>query len=96
MTERTINYHLTFAHPFLVDGDILPAGTYPIVAEEELIHGLSFEAWRRTLTYIVIDRPGHQQLRQVTQSDLDEASARDLGSQLLHGEAAPFPLEDVR
>ncbi len=32
----------------------LPAGNYELLAEDELLEGLSFEAWRRTATYLTV------------------------------------------
>jgi hypothetical protein len=95
LPDRTLTSSLTFAHGFVLAGDAFPAGTYAVIAEEESIEGLSFEAWHRTATYIVVERPGQTQLRHVTQSALDEAQVRDRSTHSLAGEAAPSPLEEL-
>ena len=51
---RTRRKLMTFATPFhlrVCDG-VLPAGTYEVDTDEELIDGLSFVAYRRTATRI--------------------------------------------
>ena len=45
---------MTFAHPFhlrIIDS-VLPAGTYEVDVDEEMIDGLSFLAYRRTATWL--------------------------------------------
>ena len=39
MSSRTTRSFVTFVHPFVIDDDIgeLPAGTYEIVAEDEIL-----------------------------------------------------------
>jgi hypothetical protein len=49
---------VTFSNDFII-GDstrALPAGTNEILVEEELLQGLSFEAYRRTATYLMARR----------------------------------------
>jgi hypothetical protein len=94
LPDRTLTSRLTFAHGFVLAADAFRAGIYAVIAEEESIEGLSFEAWHRTATYIVVERPGQRQLRHVTQSALDKAQARDRSTHPL-GEAAPSPLEEL-
>jgi hypothetical protein len=66
-------------------GDALPAGEYEVVVEEELLQGLSFEAYRRTATYLTVrgtgPRAGRTEMRQVTQKDLEAALSRDRAAQ---------------
>lgn len=77
MTQRAIRSIVTFRRPFLLPGypDELPAGTYELLAEEELLEGVSFEAWRRTATYLTVrglgGTAGRTELRSVTQKDLE-------------------------
>jgi hypothetical protein len=46
---------MIFTHPFRIKGvgRTLPAGTYEIISEDELIEGLSFPSYRRVATYIM-------------------------------------------
>jgi hypothetical protein len=55
MTTRSRMEMLVFAHPFRIKGvgRTLPAGTYEIISEDELIEGLSFPSYRRVATYIM-------------------------------------------
>lgn len=60
MTPRTSRREITFRHPFRLDGaeDVHPAGTYVIETDEELVEDLSFTAYRRVATSIVVPLPG--------------------------------------
>ena len=54
MLNRTLREDMVFKRPFLLKGwsEPLPAGTYAVETEEELIEGLSFPAYRRVSTTI--------------------------------------------
>src|SRR6478609_1699557 len=56
MTIRSRREAVTFNHPFRIRGieQLLPPGTYQIVTDEEAIEGLSFAAWRRVATMIIL------------------------------------------
>ena len=56
MSKRTMNTTVTFEHPFSLNGFDRPQapGTYAVRTDEELIEGISFEAYRRTATAISI------------------------------------------
>jgi hypothetical protein len=77
MTTRTRRKLLTFAQPFLLRGidAVVPAGTYRIDTDEELIDGLSFLAYRRTATWIhlpsITTKSGCSQLILVQPSELE-------------------------
>jgi hypothetical protein len=60
MLERTTRTTVTFAHPFsLRSVDLVqPAGTYVVETDEELIHGMSFDAYRRTATFLYLPAKG--------------------------------------
>jgi hypothetical protein len=47
---------VTFKHPFLIRGidRLLPAGDYEVVTDDEPIDGLSFAAFRRVATMIMV------------------------------------------
>ncbi len=60
MPDRTTRSTATFRHPFSLrslDG-VQPAGTYLVETDEELILGLSFDAYRRTNTYLYLPSTG--------------------------------------
>jgi hypothetical protein len=77
MTTRTRRKLMTFAQPFLlrVIDAVMPAGTYKIDIDEELIDGLSFLAYRRTATWIhlpsITTKTGCSQMILVQQSELE-------------------------
>jgi hypothetical protein len=56
MTTRSRRETITFAHPFRIKGidRSLPAGAYEVITDEEMIEGLSFAAYRRVATMIVV------------------------------------------
>jgi len=56
MTMRSRRETITFQHPFRIRGidRLLPAGGYEVITDEEMIEGLSFPAFRRIATMIVV------------------------------------------
>ena len=56
MTERTRQNSIVFRHPANIEGidGLLPAGTYVVETDEEQIPGLSFVAYRRVQTTIIV------------------------------------------
>lgn len=83
MNLRTTSRTITFRRPFSLAGleESHPAGTYTIQTDEEPIEGLSFLAYRRAATVILLplgqDGPGSFQAISVTPEALDAAQARD-------------------
>lgn len=88
MTTRTTHKFVTFEHPFeLTDGERrLPAGSYEVITDEELIEGLSFPVYRRIGTMMLV--PGQSRQGSVEMLTIDpsvlaaaiEGDARDLGA----------------
>ena len=83
MTDRITHETVTFAHPFEladVDGK-QPAGTYTIETIEEPIDSVSFVAYRRVSTTIVLASQKHggasRQVITIDPSDLEAARKRD-------------------
>jgi len=88
---RTTDSVVRFAHPFAIEGIArqLPPGDYRVVTEEEPIDGLSFLAYRRVATSIVLpthDRPSTSaradrfasvEVVRITPADLARAQQRD-------------------
>ncbi len=83
MNARTTRSTVTFDHPFRISGyeDELPSGSYEVVVDEELLEGLSFEAYRRTASFLLISghggQAGESEMRQIDPRDLDAALSRD-------------------
>ncbi|CUX81283.1 MAG: hypothetical protein HLUCCA05_14930 [Roseibaca calidilacus] len=103
MTMRTTKTTVTFAHPFTLAGyqGELPAGEYEVLVEEELLQGLSFEAYRRTATYLMVHgsggHAGRTELRATSDNELKEALGRDaaLKHTKIHNEAEVSPQKDL-
>ena len=80
MTVRTRQTEMKFPQPFLLRSidAVLPAGTYKIDTDEELIDGLSFSAYRRTATWIHLPsigtKNGLSQMVLVQPSELNSAN----------------------
>lgn len=83
MTMRSSSRSITFVHPFTLKGldGTLPAGTYVVETDEELIEALSLPAYRRIATWFRIaavpGKPGIAETAMVDPADLAAALARD-------------------
>lgn len=64
MTIRSRREVVTFKHPFQIRGidRLLPAGDYEVITDEETIEGLSFEAFRRVATMMIVPAEGSRGL----------------------------------
>ncbi len=101
---RSSRSTVTFANAFglLGHAGVLPAGDYEVLVEEELLQGLSFEAYRRTATYLLVEGKGadagRSEMRATTENDLKAALRRDqaMTNQNTHSEAALSPPEDLK
>lgn len=88
MTIRTRKETIVFTHPFCIKGvdRMLPAGTYQIISEDELIEGLSFPCYRRVGTFIIA--PGappyksSTEMIQISPLDLADAQHIDAGTRV--------------
>src|SRR5204863_5201900 len=56
MTVRSRSETIVFKHPFRLKavGRELPAGTYEVLTDDEMIEGLSFPCYRRVATMIMV------------------------------------------
>lgn len=104
MNMRSSRSIVSFSAPFTLSvcqGE-LPAGDYEVLVEEEVLQGLTFEVYRRTATYLLVqDKGGHTgrtELRPTTQNELQEALNRDRAAtgKCNHSEAALSPQEDLK
>ena len=80
MLSRTTTSLVTFVHPFVMAGynDELSLGSYALFAEDEVLQSLSFTAYRRTSTHLLIKlKNGGSELRPIDHRDLEMALARD-------------------
>ncbi|TNF19831.1 MAG: hypothetical protein EP318_13060 [Rhodobacteraceae bacterium] len=103
MNMRSSRSTVRFANAFVLMGyaDALPAGDYDVLVEEERLQGLSFEAWRRTATYLLVQgrgrRTGDTEMRATTERDLEKAQRLDRATSDTdtYSDAALSPLEDL-
>jgi hypothetical protein len=83
MTTRTRRETVHFRHPFHIKGidRQLAPGAYEVIADEEMIEGLSFPCFRRVATMIMV--PGAPQQRSamemisINSADLSDAQRID-------------------
>lgn len=87
MKTRTQERTITFKSPVVLAGldEVLPAGDYSVETEEELIAGISYDAYRRTSTVLRLPAksgPSHLlRAMNVDPDELEAALARDRASQ---------------
>ena len=84
MTIRSRRETVTFKHPFRIHGidRMLPAGSYPVIADEETIESETVSAWRRVGTSIIVPVEavaGSVEMLSIRAIDLADAIASDAG-----------------
>jgi hypothetical protein len=88
MTVRSRREVVTFKHPFRIRGidRLLPAGDYEVITDEETIEGLSFEAFRRVATMIMVPAEGARGLamQMVSIGSVDLADAQRIDASAPH------------
>jgi hypothetical protein len=83
MTTRSRRETVTFLHPAEIKGvdRVIPAGSYEVVTDEEMIEGLSFPCFRRVATMITVPgAPPHQhamEMLSISSVALADAQHRD-------------------
>lgn len=68
-----------FRHPFRIRSieRVLPAGAYEVITDEEAIEGLTFSAYRRVATMIVVPAEGaHNSMEVLSIGSVDLANAQ--------------------
>ena len=100
MNIRSSKSKVTFSHRFALSGytDELPAGEYDVTVEEELLQGLSFQAYRRTAAYLTVERKGRTEMRPISETELERALGRDRAETeaMNAGAAAHSPPEGLK
>jgi hypothetical protein len=86
MTMRTVTKTVTFHRPFHLKGidRVLPSADYRVMTDEELIGGLSFSAYRRVSTRILVPAESGcaVEMVDIDPSDLQAAMDRDVGHRI--------------
>ena len=81
MLRRSRDHTWTFNKAFVLNGvgRPLPAGSYRVVTDEELIEGLSFPAYRRVATMMFVPGSNGSSLEMLTvdPAELQAAHERD-------------------
>ena len=82
MTIRSRREVVTFKHTFQIRGidRQLPAGEYEVITDEEMIEGLSFAAYRRIATMIIVPAAaarGSTEMVSIGPVDLSDAQRID-------------------
>lgn len=80
MKMRSTRSIVRFANPFTLRGHTssLPGGDYEVIAEERLLPGHSFKAYRSTATHLVVrSAEGQTEMWGTSLEDLEDALARD-------------------
>ncbi len=104
MLSRSTRSMVTVSNNVMIGESLreFPAGTYEILVEEELLQGLSFEAYRRTATYLMVQvrgsNAGQTTMQMTTKEELKHAMACDraLSETTNDSEAALSPQEDLK
>jgi hypothetical protein len=80
MTIRSRRETVTFMHPFRIEGidRLLSAGAYEVITDEEMIEGLSFAAFRRVATMIMVPAatPGNSTMEMISISSIALSDAQ--------------------
>ena len=79
MTTRSRRETVTFKHPFRIRGidRLLPAGSYEVITDEEMIEGLSFASYRRVATMIMVPNGLSMEMFSIGSVDLADAQRID-------------------
>ena len=80
MTIRSRRETVTFKHPFRIRGidRLLPAGSYEVITDEEMIEGLSFAAFRRVATMIGIPAETGRAVEMISIGSVDLSDAQGI------------------
>lgn len=79
MTLRRSSKTVTFRRPFCMEGAdrLLPPADYQVVTDEELIESLSFLAYRRVSTAMIVPGEARSTVEMVTIDPLDLQAAQE-------------------
>ena len=86
MTMRSRHETITFQHPFRIRGieRLLPPGAYEIITDEEMIEGLSFPAFRRVATMIMVPAAKNSAMEMISIGLVDLSNAQRMDGSVPH------------
>jgi len=87
MTTRSRRETVHFKHPFRIKGidRLLPSGAYEIITDEEMIEGLSFPAFRRVATMIMVPAAAQNSaMEMISIGSVDLSDAQRMDASALH------------
>jgi hypothetical protein len=87
MTIRSRRETVTFQHPFRIRGvdRLLPAWAYEVITDEETIEGLSFAAFRRVATMIMVPAaPRSSTMEMISIGSVDLSDAQRIDASASH------------
>lgn len=88
MIMRSRRETVTFQHPFWLRGvdRLLPPGAYEVITDEEMIEGLSFPAFRRVATMIMVPAAAQNSaMEMISIGSVDLADAQHVDASVPHG-----------
>jgi len=94
MNTRTTRKVVKFSNPFLLEavGRMLPAGSYEVATDEELIEGLSFPVYRRIATTMLVPASSYQGAFEMLNIDpLNLEAAQDSDAAAARNKAGCLP-----
>jgi hypothetical protein len=98
MSTRTTRKIVKFSNPFSLEGvdRLLPAGSYEVVTDEELIDGLSFPVYRRVATTMLVPAQsyvGSVEMLTVNPADLASAIDREAAASFVEAGGVPAKVQ---
>ncbi|MCK7611721.1 hypothetical protein [Roseibium sediminicola] len=100
MNTRSTRSTVKFFHPFSLRGqsEVLPAGDYEILVEEELLQDMNFLGYRKTATYLMVSGKGRTHMREISGNDLEAILDRDRSAndEVPEDDADVSPQEDLK
>ena len=89
MTTRSRRETVHFKHSFRIKciDRLLPPGAYEVIADEEMIEGLSFVSFRRVATMIMVpgEAPRDSSVEMISISSVDLSNAQRDDASARHG-----------
>ncbi|WP_298815584.1 hypothetical protein [uncultured Roseibium sp.] len=98
MNTRSTRSTVKFFHPFSLNrqSEVLPAGDYEVLVEEELLQDMNFLGYRKTATYLIVAGKGKTVMREISGNDLEAVLNRDRAANDDRQNSKAAPAEDLK